>query len=64
MSTLYTIPGITGPHDLAHDARRTYGADGRDYGMLSPRERVSIPGYDREECDPATDTVTVWTTAD
>lgn len=58
MRTLYTMPGFTRPHDVAPDARRTYGADGRDYGYLRPQDRAALGGH--EEYDPETDTVTVW----
>ena len=59
MSTLYTLPGITGPHDVAPDARRTYGADGRDYGFCGPKDEPRASAV-QEEYDSVTDTLTVW----
>lgn len=56
MSTLYTHPGVTGPHDCPNDAYPTFTDDGREVGMHTLEQAISRFGD--AEYDPETRTIT------
>jgi len=56
MSSLYTMPGMTGPHDRKIGAVSTYDGYGVELGMMTLEDARALGPA---EYDAATDTITV-----
>ena len=61
MSTLYTMPGITGPQDRHPEAKPCYDGEGRDLGFRTLDEARTLG---RASYDEESDTITVLSRAE
>ena len=59
MSTLYTMPGMTGPHDAKPGACKTYDGYGRDLGMMTIDDARKL-GEAEYDADTNTITLDPW----